>query len=63
MRSHRKSPERVGQRHAQRQALAALLAFARRQPLDPKVVAVERFIRDMEHMLRKATGEGVTIEW
>src|SRR5690606_20261142 len=39
-----------------------LLAFARRQPLDPKVVAVERFIRDMEHMLRKATGEGVTIE-
>jgi PAS domain S-box-containing protein len=39
-----------------------LLAFARRQPLDPKVVDVDSFIRDMEDLLRKAVGEGITIE-
>jgi PAS domain S-box-containing protein len=39
-----------------------LLAFARRQPLDPKVIHVERYIRDMEDLLRKAVGEGVVIE-
>jgi PAS domain S-box-containing protein len=39
-----------------------LLAFARRQPLDPKVIQVERFIRDMDDLLRKAVGEGITIE-
>lgn len=39
-----------------------LLAFARRQPLEPKVINPGRFIRDMEDILRKAVGEGVTIE-
>jgi signal transduction histidine kinase/CheY-like chemotaxis protein len=39
-----------------------LLAFARRQPLDPKVIHLERYIRDMEDLLRKAVGEGVVIE-
>ena len=39
-----------------------LLAFARRQALEPKVINLGRFIRDMEDMLRKAVGEGVTVE-
>jgi PAS domain S-box-containing protein len=39
-----------------------LLAFARRQPLAPKVINLGRFIRDMEEILRKAVGEGVTVE-
>ena len=39
-----------------------LLAFARRQPLAPKVINLGRFIREMEDILRKAVGEGVTIE-
>ena len=39
-----------------------LLSFARRQPLAPKVINLGRFIRDMEDILRKAVGEGVTIE-
>jgi PAS domain S-box-containing protein len=39
-----------------------LLAFARRQTLDPKVINLGRFLRDMEDILRKAVGEGVTIE-
>ena len=39
-----------------------LLAFARRQPLAPKIINLGRFIRDMEDILRKAVGEGVTVE-
>ncbi|MGH8169808.1 MAG: response regulator [Steroidobacteraceae bacterium] len=39
-----------------------LLAFARRQPLSPKVINLGRFIREMEDILRKAAGEGVTVE-
>ena len=38
-----------------------LLAFARRQPLDPKVIHVGNFLRDLEDMLRKAVGEGVSL--
>jgi PAS domain S-box-containing protein len=39
-----------------------LLAFARRQPLAPKVINLGRFIEDMEDIIAKAVGEGVTIE-
>jgi PAS domain S-box-containing protein len=39
-----------------------LLSFARRQALQPKVINLGRFIRDMEDILRKAVGEGVTVE-
>ncbi len=39
-----------------------LLAFARQQPLDPKVIHVESFLHDMEDMLRKAVGDGITLE-
>ena len=39
-----------------------LLAFARRQPLEPKVINLGRFIRDMEDILLKAVGDGVTVE-
>jgi PAS domain S-box-containing protein len=39
-----------------------LLAFARRQPLAPKVLNLGRFIGDMEDIIRKAVGEGVAVE-
>lgn len=39
-----------------------LLAFGRRQALEPKVVNVTRLVRGMDDMLRRAIGEGVEIE-
>jgi PAS domain S-box-containing protein len=39
-----------------------LLAFGRRQPLEPKVVNIGRFISGMDDMLRQAIGDGVEIE-
>jgi PAS domain S-box-containing protein len=39
-----------------------LLAFARRQPLAPKVINLGRFIDDMEDIIRKAVGEGIAVE-
>jgi PAS domain S-box-containing protein len=39
-----------------------LLAFARRQPLAPKVINLGDFIGDMEEIFRKAVGEGVAVE-
>jgi signal transduction histidine kinase/DNA-binding response OmpR family regulator len=39
-----------------------LLAFGRRQPLEPKVVNVGRFIKGMEDMLRRALGEEIEVE-
>lgn len=39
-----------------------LLAFGRRQPLEPKVVNVGRFIKGMDDMLRRALGEEIEVE-
>jgi PAS domain S-box-containing protein len=39
-----------------------LLAFARRQPLEPKVVNVGRLVQGMDEMLRRALGGEVEIE-
>ena len=39
-----------------------LLSFGRRQPLEPRVVNVGRFIRGLEEMLRRTLGEGVEVE-
>ncbi|WP_244610559.1 PAS domain S-box protein [Microvirga pakistanensis] len=39
-----------------------LLAFGRRQPLEPKVVNVGRFVKGMDEMLRRALGEEIEIE-
>jgi len=39
-----------------------LLAFARRQPLEPKVVNLGRLVGDMAEMLRRTLGEGVEVE-
>ncbi|MBD9388465.1 PAS domain S-box protein [Agrobacterium sp. AGB01] len=39
-----------------------LLAFGRRQALDPKIINVGRFLRDMDDMLRRSIGEAVEIE-
>ncbi|UJW77526.1 hybrid sensor histidine kinase/response regulator [Rhizobium sp. SL42] len=39
-----------------------LLAFGRRQPLEPKVVNVRRLIHNMDDMLRRALGEEIELE-
>lgn len=39
-----------------------LLAFGRRQPLEPKVVNIGRLIVGMEEMLRRSIGEAIEIE-
>jgi PAS domain S-box-containing protein len=39
-----------------------LLSFARRQPLDPKVIDIGRLIRGTDDMLRRALGERIEIE-
>ncbi|WP_207460772.1 response regulator [Azospirillum sp. SYSU D00513] len=39
-----------------------LLAFGRRQALEPKVVNVGRFVTGMDDMLRRALGEAIEIE-
>lgn len=39
-----------------------LLAFARRQPLEPQPTDVARVLRTMEEMLQRAIGDGVEIE-
>ncbi|MES2902252.1 MAG: CHASE domain-containing protein [Pseudomonadota bacterium] len=39
-----------------------LLAFARRQPLQPAVVDLRQSLRSMEDLLQRAVGEGVTIK-
>jgi PAS domain S-box-containing protein len=39
-----------------------LLAFARRQPLEPKVINLGRLITDMAEMLRRTLGEGIAVE-
>lgn len=39
-----------------------LLAFGRRQALEPKVVNASRFVRDMDDMLRRAIGEAIEVE-
>ncbi|MGH8178783.1 MAG: PAS domain-containing protein, partial [Steroidobacter sp.] len=39
-----------------------LLAFSRRQPLDPKPLAVNALVADMEDMLRRSLGETVRLE-
>ena len=39
-----------------------LLAFGRRQPLEPKVIDIGRFIKGMDDMLRRALGEEIELE-
>jgi PAS domain S-box-containing protein len=39
-----------------------LLAFGRRQPLEPKVINIGRFVRNMDDMLRRSLGEAIEIE-
>lgn len=39
-----------------------LLAFGRRQPLAPKSINIGRHLRNMDHLLRRALGEGIEIE-
>jgi len=39
-----------------------LLAFARRQPLRPQVIDLNRLVADTEHLLRRTLDETITIE-
>jgi PAS domain S-box-containing protein len=39
-----------------------LLAFARRQPLDPKTVHVDRLVGSMEDLLRRSIGEAIRLD-
>ena len=39
-----------------------LLAFGRRQPLEPRIVNIGRFLHGMDDMLRRALGEAVAVE-
>jgi signal transduction histidine kinase/DNA-binding response OmpR family regulator len=39
-----------------------LLAFGRRQPLEPKVVNIGRFLKTFDDMLRRALGEEIEVE-
>jgi len=41
---------------------SSLLAFARRQPLEPRAVNLGRLIRSLDDMLRRAIGEEIEIE-
>ncbi|MDH6269275.1 PAS domain S-box-containing protein [Rhizobium sp. SG_E_25_P2] len=44
------------------QLAAQLLAFGRRQPLAPKVVNLDRMVRDMDGLIRRSIGEGVEVD-
>lgn len=39
-----------------------LLAFGRRQPLEPKVINVRKLVQNMDDMLRRALGEEIELE-
>jgi signal transduction histidine kinase/CheY-like chemotaxis protein len=39
-----------------------LLAFARRQPLEPKVLHLGKLVRSMDELLRRALGESIELE-
>jgi PAS domain S-box-containing protein len=41
---------------------AHLLAFARRQPLDPKIIQIDRLVSDISDLLRRTLGEQVELE-
>ncbi len=41
---------------------AQLLAFGRRQALDPRVLNIGRLVRGMDEMLRRTIGEGIEVE-
>ncbi|AWK89240.1 hybrid sensor histidine kinase/response regulator (plasmid) [Azospirillum thermophilum] len=41
---------------------SSLLAFARRQPLEPRAVDLGRLIRNLDDMIRRAIGEEIEIE-
>jgi signal transduction histidine kinase/CHASE3 domain sensor protein/DNA-binding response OmpR family regulator len=44
------------------QLTARLLAFARRQPLDPRSINIGRVVQDMTDLLRRTLGEAIEVE-
>jgi PAS domain S-box-containing protein len=43
------------------QLASQLLAFGRRQPLEPKAINLKRLVGEMDDMLRRSIGEGIAI--
>lgn len=43
------------------QLASQLLAFGRRQPLEPKVINLGRLVEDMDDLLRRSIGEGIEV--
>src|SRR6185312_11818227 len=39
-----------------------LLAFARRQPLDPQVLDINRLVKGMDDLLRRSMGEDIQLD-
>ncbi len=70
LRKHAAGNEKIEQRLSSAQdavrrgakLAAQLLAFSRRQALEPKVVNVARFVLAMEDMVRRAIGEAIALE-
>lgn len=44
------------------QLASQLLAFGRRQPLEPKAINLGRLVRDMDSLLRRSIGESIEVE-
>ena len=61
-RAHRRLETAVSAVERGARLAAQLLAFARRQPLDPVVINLGRLVRGMGDLLRRALGEGIEIE-
>jgi signal transduction histidine kinase len=52
----------LGGVHRGSKLASQLLAFGRRQALEPKVINLSRFVRGLDDMLRRALGEEIEIE-
>ncbi|HLZ66194.1 MAG TPA: ATP-binding protein [Aliidongia sp.] len=60
LRQKLKAAQRAGERATV--LTAQLLAFARRQPLDPRPVEINRLVAGMSDLLRRTLGEAIAIE-
>jgi PAS domain S-box-containing protein len=61
-RAERRVASALGGVHRGAKLASHLLAFGRRQVLEPRVVSVGRFLLNMEDMLRRTIGEAIDIE-
>ena len=52
----------IGATHKASQLTARLLAFARKQPLEPRAVNIHRFVSELKPLLQRTLGENIDIE-